>query len=328
MNSQPPSEPLTGPRSAAMPWIWRLFWTLAFLGPAGYSIGQGDYVMSAVFVVAWVAASGGYRVGAVRIAAAIGGLAAAIAYAPLLGIQHEWRLTEWFGTTGLLNRLLAIAATGILISLAVILASRMIAEPWLRRHPHWDRSNRWLGFGIGTAEGLLALLLLLGGVLVLEPTVRERSGDSGSASANLPDGWNERLSAWILATAEHTRRSSVGPLVERFNPLARYPALNKVEEIRQSVVVLSDPGRIERLIEHPELKKLRQREEVQVAYERVMQDPRIRSALHSGQRMTKSTALLLLNHPAVLDLIEQPGFVAAARQIIADSPLAIAHPGF
>jgi len=322
MNQQQRIDKLAGARPDVMPWKWRLLWMLIFYGPAGYCFTQGDYVLAAVIGFTGLAAFSGFRIGAIAIAASLAGIAAAITYAPELGIQQEWRLTEWFGTTGLLNRLIAIGSAGLLIGLAVLIVTQIVCGQFLRRHPSMNRSNRWLGFGVGTAEGLLAMLFLLGGVLVLEPIERERTANASVQSPSV-----QRLSTWVVVAAEHTRRSNIGPWIEAYNPLVRYPELNQIEEIRKSVVVLSDPSKIQQVIDHPDVQKLRQRPDVQAAYEQVMQDPRIRAALYSGQKMSKSTALLLLNHPALLRLIDQPGFVAAARQTIRNTQLRLSGSG-
>ena len=53
-----------------------------------------------------------------------------------------------------------------------------------------------------------------------------------------------------------------------------------------------------------------------IAFQKVIEDPEIRSALHSGRSMDRSMAMMLLNHPAVLELIDQPGFIESATKAI------------
>lgn len=322
MNPQNPPAPLPGFRPERMPLKWRLCFTTSVVGSAVYFGYHGDVVLAALITVIGLAASSGFRMGAIAIVASVVSLGAAIVYAPELGCQQEWRFTAWFGTTGLLNRLLAVGTVALILSALTTTAVLLLAGWVFRSRPRLDRANRWLGFGIGAAEGVLIASMLLGGVLVLEPLERQRI-DRGVPQTD----WGARLSGWILTAADHTRTSRVGPWVERYNPLIHVPQLNKLPEVQQSVLVLSDPEKIQKLLDHPDVQALRKRPEVQTAYDQLIADPRIRHALYSGERMTQTTAMLLLNHPAVLELIDQPGFVEAARETIRSTQLLITATG-
>ena len=84
--------------------FWRLVLGATFFGPAVCFSFLGDYVLSGICAVTGMAAFSGYRMGAVSILASVGAFAAAIAFAPTLGVAQELRFGSWFGTTGLLNR--------------------------------------------------------------------------------------------------------------------------------------------------------------------------------------------------------------------------------
>jgi hypothetical protein len=289
----------------------RLVMILVFFGPAIFFACNGDYVLATVCAVAGVAAFSGYRIGVAAIVGSIAAIVAAIAYAPSLGYEQELRFTQWFGTTGLLNRFLAVGVIGLGITFAVTGLAALVARRVCRKYAGFDSLNRWCGLGLGAVEGLIACLFFLGGMLVIVPTEKEltemRSADNTCG---------QFLSKAILATTEHTHASRLGPIIEEYNPFVRCPQLNKVEEVQKSVRVLSDPKKIEELLNHPNIRKLQQRPEIKTLVSKLMDDPGIRDVLRSGKQMNRSMAMTLLNHPAVLELVDQPGFVEAATKAI------------
>ncbi len=302
------------PQRARMGLPARLAFSALFFGGAAYFVSQTDYVLAAFLAATGIAAFGGYRAGAVRIFGTLIAFTAAILVAPSIGMGNEERFAGWFGTTGLTNRVLAIGAVGILISMIVSMITFLVAGMFLAKRPKLDSANRWLGFGIGAAEGMIGILLLLGGLLIIEPTLRDRM-----AKLNAADAQRARVANWVLAVNDNVHSSRVGHLVEQYNPFKLVPQLNKLEEIQQSVTVLSDPQKIDELIQHPSIKDLQKRPEVKQAVRSLMQDPEIKEILSSGKRIDRDSAMKFLNHPAVLELIDQPGFTEEAYRIIQES---------
>ena len=311
MTQHRPIDDLIGYHIVTMAWKWRLFFLISFFGPAAYFGYDGDYVLAAIMAVAGCSAFSGFRIGATAIIASVAAIAAAVTYAPSIGHQHEWRFTEWFGTTGLLNRFVSIGAVGLSITVATSIVAMLVTGKLFRSQPSLSRTNKWLGFMIGGVEGVVASLFLLGGVLILEPIEQQRSAQGANQTES-----GKRISGLVLKTAQWTRSSEVGPYIQQYNPFVRFPELNKIEQVQKTVQTLSDPQKIERLMRHPEVQRLQSRPEVRTAVEKVMSDPEIRSALHSGTPMNRSIAMTLLNHPAILELIDQPGFLAVATKAI------------
>ncbi len=299
------------PKQTGMLLRVRLPLMAVFFGPAIYFAMDGDYVLAALCGGAGFAAFSGYRVGAIYIFTTIAAFSAAIAYAPSIGQAQEFRFSQWFGTTGLANRFLSIGVVGLVItfvlsSLVILLLGRM-----LEKRPRLDALNRWLGFSIGGLEGLAAMIFFLGGMLVVEPTEQARAELRDPADVR-----GRMLSKFILATAEKTRESRVGPVLETYNPFTRVPQLNRIQEVQQSVQVLSDPAKIEGLLHHPSIEQLQRRPEVRQAMQKLNSDPEIREILHSGRSMDRTMAMTLLSHPAVLELVDQPGFMAEAAKVM------------
>lgn len=307
---QPAEQPIVN-QQTAMLLRWRIPLLAAFFGPAIYFASEHDYVLAALCGGAGIAAFSGYRVGAVYMFTTIAAFTAAIAYAPSIGQAQEHRFTEWFGTTGLANRFLSIGVVGIAITLMLSSLVILLTGKILDRRPRLDSLNRWLGFGIGGLEGLAAMVFFLGGMLMVEPMEQAR------ATQRAPDDVRGRMvSKFILATAENTRASRIGPTLERYNPLVRVPQLNKIQEVQQSVQVLSDPAKINGLLHHPSIEQLQRRPEVRHAMQQLHADPEIKDILRSGRPMDRAMAMTLLNHPAVLELVDQPGFMEEATKLL------------
>ena len=290
---------------------WRLLCCLLFYGPAVYFKLDGDTILAAVCAVAGIGAFSGFRAGAAYIFTLLVAVTAAIALAPSIGVSHEAWMSQWLGTTGLTNRFVSIGVVGLLIAIAVSVVLITIARRVMKDRPRLENADRWVGFGVGGLEGAAAIVLFLGGMLVVEPIELERAKrrDPNDSSGRL-------VSKLILNSCEMTRESRIGPALVAYNPFSRIPQLNKVEEVQQSVAVLSDPEKIQGLLYHPRIRQLRQRPEVRRVVDQLTSDPEIRSILRSGKRMDRSMAMTLLSHPAVMELVDQPGFIEEASQII------------
>ena len=294
-----------------MSWPVRVLWLLAFFGLGGYGVYIKDYVIAAIPIVVMVSAFSGFRIGLLRLAGTIGAIALAVAYAPTLGVTYEVHFAQWFGTTGLTNRFASIGAVGILISLVITIAFIMITGRFVSKRPRLAWLNSWTGFLFAGAEGAVAALLLLGGILMIEPS-EQASVDSGIERT----AKGKIVSDAVLTIAKHTHQSRLGPLIEEYNPFVRIPELNKLDQVQQTVRVLNDPTKMNNLLNHPQVEQLKERPETKRAVRELLEDPQIREILSSKSSMDKSTAMTLLNHPAILNLIDQPGFVDAAMKII------------
>ena len=91
--------------------------------------------------------------GLARITATVMALIAAVAFAPSLGMRYEGQFSEQFGTTGLTNRFLCIAAIGVVISLVVTILVTLIA---LKRH-----GLHFLSFFVPKGVPFVMLLLVV-----------------------------------------------------------------------------------------------------------------------------------------------------------------------
>ncbi len=312
------AEPSTKPKPLRprMSLPARLGFSALFFGTAIFFAVQGDSILAAALAIIGIASFGGYRAGAAYIVGTLIAITVAIMLAPSIGVSQEQRFTQWFGTTGLTNRLLSIGTIGVLISFAVTMIAFTIAGLFLANRPRTDTVNRWIGFAIGGAEGVLVVMLFLGGLLIIEPAERQRADTRDPLDLR-----GQFVSKWILKITDEIHSSQVGPLLVANNPFLVVPQLNKVQEIQQSVQVLSNPKKIDELIHHPSIEKLQQRAEVQQAVDQLLKDPEVQRILQSGKRLDRAAAMTLMSHPAVLELIDQPGFVEEAYRVIKETKI-------
>ena len=70
------------------------------------------------------------------------------------------------------------------------------------------------------------------------------------------------------------------------------------------------------MLRHPSIRQLQQRPEVKVAMDKLIEEPSIQEILRSQEKMNRSMAMSLLNHPALLELVDQPDFLSAAAKVI------------
>ncbi len=307
---------VNSPKTTRMRLPVRLFFRALFFGPAIYFAWQSDYVAAGMLVAMGIASFSGYRAGAVYVVGSLAAIATAIWLAPSIGRAQEFRFAQWFGTTGLNNRLLSIGTVGLLITFVVSLLVITVAGLFFANRPRLETVNRWFGFTLGGAQGVFAVWLFLGGLLILEPMQRDRAGTRDPL-----DFRGQFVSRWILKISDGIHASRLGPTIVAYNPFTRIPQLNKVDEIQRTVQVLSDPEKIDELMRHPSIERLNRRPEIRRAMDRLRDDPQIQEILRSGNKMDRSAAMALMDHPAVLELIDQPGFLEEAFRLIQDATL-------
>lgn len=294
----------------------RLFWCVAFFGPAAYLGYQGDYVLAALLACGGIGAFSGFRVGILSMVTTFAAIGAAIVYAPEFGLQYEYKVAGFLGTTGLMNRCISVLGVGILISMLVWMISSMTLGRIVRSRPGLSRMNRLTGFTLGYAQGVAGIAVLIGGLLVFEPLLRKSLAD-----ANVPAEDYSLVHRVVFSTVEQTDKSVLGPYLRTYNPMETIPQLNRVQEVHRTAAVLSDPAKINQMMTHPSIVKLQQSRSVQRAVQDLRSDESINQILTSGKPMDRSAAMTLLNHPAVLNLVDQPGFLEEASKAIEEAGL-------
>ncbi len=308
------SEELPIQKRPRMGTLWSLLVVFGVLGLFGYFCNQSDWMSAAATLTVGFAAFAGFRTGAIKALTLFASATATFYLAPYLGMQLENSLSTVVGTTGVANRFYAILATGLVIFLITAIVAIKIGNRFLDRRPKTTLLNHWLGFVLGAIEGSIVVVILLGGMLTIQKVNAERISERTGPRSRA------KLLAEILdKTSEQTKTSRLGPVVERFNPFENVPQLSNVAEWQRSMEVLMDPSKVNALIQQPAIKQLKSREDVTQMLTELNRDPDIQKLLNSDKPASKELAIYLLNHPAVLELLDQPDFRAAALSAFRDT---------
>ena len=315
------SEEPTIEKRPRMGALWSLLVMLGVLGLFGYFCNQSDWISAGATLAVGFAGFGGFRTGAIKALALLASATATFYLAPYLGMQIESTFSNWVGTTGVANRVYSILATGLVTFLLTSIVTIKLGNRILKGRSKLTLLNHWLGFALGAIEGGIVVVILLGGMVTIQQVNAER------LSERIPPTGRAKLLADILdKTSEQTKVSRLWPLVNRFNPFEHVPQLSHVGEWQRSMEVLMDPSKVNALFQQPAIKQLKDREDVNNALAKLNQDPEIKKLLNSPKPASKDLALRLLNHPAVLELLDEPEFRAAAMSAFRDTvmPAAVA----
>jgi uncharacterized membrane protein required for colicin V production len=287
----------------------RLLPCLLIFGSALVLALRGDWITTAILIASATAAFVGFRSGGVSILFFLGAATLAFYVAPSVGMKHELQLTLWFGTTGLTNRFISVAVVAVaILGLSSVLA--IVVGRRISKRPRLDAANRWLGFALGGMEGAVAIVLLLGGILMVESRERQRA-----PLRDPDDKRGQMVSKFILQTSDKARQGWVGPAIVAHNPFETIPQLHAFNELQETVETLKDPDNLQRVLEHPSIRQLERSPEVPRAIDEFRSDPAVADIFQAGQ-VDGAMVMTLMNHPALLRLIDQPKFMELASQAI------------
>lgn len=271
---------------------------------------DGDQVTAMLLGVMLLAGLSGYRVGALKLVGLFAGMAAAITLAPPLGNQLEPSFAQWLGTSGLMNRAVSIGSVGLGITLTAAVLVAVLARRLLIERPRLTAWNRWVGFGLGGMQGALIVLILVGGLQIVEPMAKKRVSASDG-----DDSFGQAVAEQVVRITEQSHVSRVGPLLAAYNPFDHIPQL---AQMQQGVRVVSDPERVNRLIEHPAMEQLKERSAVRTAIDSLAVDPELLQVFESGRPIDSHTAMSLMNNPSILQLLDDPSFMTEMSKIVSE----------
>ncbi|MCP4589235.1 MAG: hypothetical protein GY842_00685, partial [bacterium] len=166
-----------------------------------------------ILLVAFTVANG-YWLGASRVAAAFGGMIAAVVLALPLGKACAGAMGAVVGTTGLTNRMVSIGVAAVIVAVVITIGLQVALNRALKRRPAWKEYDRPVGAGIGLFEGVLLGFVVLWAVLVLEPGMAISLARSDGTSPSAP------MARCVSAVAAQARASILGRLAGVANPLA------------------------------------------------------------------------------------------------------------
>jgi hypothetical protein len=212
-----------------------------------------------------------------------------------------------------MSRAVSIGAIGLGITFAAMIAMAIIARVLLEDRPRLEAMNRWTGFLFGGVQGTGVMLLLLGGILMVEPMAKERVAARTSEGA-----FASAVAERIVDVAGQTRKSRVGPFVMEYNPFQRVPQLARLQE---SMKVARDPQKLNRLMDSPNLEQLKQRPAMRQAIDSLSADDEIQQVLRSGKPIDTQAAMTLMSNPTIMKLLDEPGFVGEMSEMLNDLEL-------
>jgi uncharacterized membrane protein required for colicin V production len=182
-----------------------------------------DDMVSAIFLL-FILLMGirGYLLGAMKIAAGILGLLAAIQWAPSLSPylakapQLVNATANWNQIPGSLRGWICLIGAGLLIGLVVILVTRFFAHALFHSKPSWKWADHWLGATFGGIEGVVLSAIFIFAAMMLEPMARQQLANANRDEAgSLSRAWPNS----VITVTQSVRESAIGNTLESLEPL-------------------------------------------------------------------------------------------------------------
>ena len=286
---------------------FRVLGWLAIAAGIGFAVwnfySAGDFFAATATLVVGVGAVNGFRRGFLGIVISLVALVVATQFALPIGKGIESLFSERLGTQGILNRGVAVVATGTLIYLSFSLFVSSMLWVILGNREKPLLFGRLLGMTFGIVQWGLAVAVFLGGLILLEPSLQHAQAPAISS----------RFTQQIGAT-------SLRPLVEWCNPILMVPELDlePVQELNNTFATLSDPAQIQELLSHRSIQDLRKDPRLDQVLEKIWDDPDVIKLLQSQKPISPSLIAPLLQNDTILMLLDQPKFIGAAQQWIAE----------
>ena len=214
----------------SIPPVW-LCWFTCLGGLASYFWADGDHVTSAV--VSFVAVTGlaGYWLGGSVILAFLAALTSGGLFATKLAEVFGPVVGDFFGTSGILNSILATCIGCITIGIVAMLVVEIVWKRLLGKRGHQWALNQSFGLSLGAIHGAVLSLMILGGVVVAEPHARSAvKGETETVQVFM----RQCTANSILKTGQALRSSPIGPFIRQFNPFEHVPQLRQLSQLPAS----------------------------------------------------------------------------------------------
>lgn len=303
---------LTPPAHAASkPRCSRFFLALLIAGGlcSGLAIALGSPATKVLVPFLALAMLNGYRSGGLKVVAGLFGLGVGGLLALPVGQACEGLVGRACGLTGLTGRMAGIAVAGILLAIVAALLADFFVGRKLRRRPAVARYDKWLGSGLGLAQGALLALVVFWGILVLEPVAAARLATAADGAEPIePDPAASR----IVGLVQLARESFAGRIADASNPLAeaRFVTLP-----RKGLAMLNDPVALEAFHNHPAVQRVSERPVVKEVVEALAADPQINEMLQSDQGLSQRDLLVILGNPKLLKILDATNVLAELAPI-------------
>ena len=299
-----PSQELPENRKKATAFGSHVFLAMVLLTAcvfAWIAYSRQDLVAVCAVIIVALGAIFGFRRGFIGVCASLFSLGLAAYLAPRIGIASESFFSEYLGSTGILKRMLAIGISGIVCHASL----RLISYKLIGKRKSSFSFNKLLGSVAGGLQAAAAVILFLGAYVLNEPPSEAPVQESNEVQDGNYDAFH--------LMAQQLKTSELCEWVKGHNPFVYFPALNKVDQVNRRVAQLDNPVKIELLLHHPSY----QQPEVNAAIRQLLEDPEIVELFKSRQGFDSSGIKTLLRSETVLQLLDQPGFLKTAQEILA-----------
>jgi hypothetical protein len=259
-----------------------------------------------------LASLNGYRVGGLKVVAGVLGLVVGATAGFSAGRLCEGLVGRLLGLSGLTNRLVSIGIAAVLLALLASFLLDFYVGRRLRRRPAVRRVDPWIGSALGAAQGAVLVLVLLWGVLVLEPVA---AAQVAMIAPGQDAAQSDPTAVRILSMAGAVHESVVGRVADNVNPLSNVRAFQLPNKC---LAMLNNPRAVEAFNKHPAIKRLGERPVVKEVVKVLAEDPEISRMLASETGISRRDLAVLLSHPKILEVLDRSDVMADVAPIAED----------
>lgn len=213
--------------------LWCLTLVSAIVGGIGYFVSKDDVIAASALAVVGILGLVGYRIRVSGFVAIATGLVVGGIYAPRFGPAIMPTVSDVLHTSPEVSQLASVSLAGMFLTLLTSAFMRSISRMLFRRDSFLEHSDSMGGFLFGSAQGVVAAVALIGGLLALEPVASRQLAEHSVLTSF---GNSRNALQGMVMLAQRARTSAAYPLVERIDPFEWVP---KLKQIKQT---LRDPG--------------------------------------------------------------------------------------
>ncbi|MEC8474315.1 MAG: CvpA family protein [Planctomycetota bacterium] len=267
---------------------------------------QSDLVSLGLWVFGGLIAITGFRTGFLEQFSLILSIAVVSDIGESVAKSIEDPIHQWIGLTGLANRILGCLLVAVTVTLVFAVVSRYMARKFLKKGNR-ERWNHWLGFISGGLIGLMILAYSVGVFSVLAQHQRDNTPQSlFGASGNRSPNW--RAGGWIKDNGELIEQSTIGSAFVGPQPLLTVKDWSVVKDCRTMAAFLTKPSAIKSLKKFPAYQDIVQNKSVKTWLMEIKEDEELKEVFRSDRLVSMEQVILLLNHPAIMGLLDEPVF--------------------
>lgn len=277
------------------------------MGASGLFFLRNDLVASVAFAMIGIGALTGFMGGAwkfVSMVAAVGsGYQLAAPAAPHLLPYLLPLVTRVLGQDRPLTPLMGLILSGVAAGAFVGLVVQILGAVVMGRVKSLKWFDRRVGMFIGCGQSAFAVAFVLWGATALEPTLKHFQARGAKAAVpGVEASWPK-----IIELAEATKSSAVQPLLNRWNPFRDVPQLRKLIDQAEAVANGGrsggsfDPNSqvAQQMMQDPQMRE---------SLNKLSSDPQVQELIRqSNGKPDMNTALQLMNHPEVAEILKRMG---------------------